>query len=171
MPNTTSRAIILALTAAAFFVLPGADPRAQEDEPGVARSCVQMASVRRTRIVDDRSILFYLRGGGVYHNQLGSQCHGLKREGRFTYDVVRGELCASAQIAVLRELGGRWMPTAVCQLGLFVPISLEEAEDVIDAAEVSNTPRRRRARIDVRPAELPPADEAAAPPSAGGSPE
>lgn len=104
---------------------------AQESEPGHddgARSCINTRLIRRTHIVDDRNVLFYMSGGKVYHNILRAPCHGLEREERFSYHTTGGQLCRLDGIYVLYE--GAWglREGASCSLGDFHEISKETAE-------------------------------------------
>jgi len=66
--------------------------------------------------VDDLNIIFYMIGSDTYHNILPRQCHGLKREGRFSYKTSTGSLCKQDTIRLL----------------LFHPISKEDAAALID---------------------------------------
>ncbi len=79
------------------WALPAA---AQEEEPSIdgdTTNCVSLRTVRRTTIVDDRNVLFYMRGGDVYHNILPRACNGLAREDRFSYKTSLGRLCTRPQ--------------------------------------------------------------------------
>lgn len=125
-------------------------------------SCVQLSRVRRTRIIDDETVLFFLRGQDIYQNILPNQCHGLKRSDRFMYETRAGRLCSSDTIQVLEDFGpGRLIPTQVCRLGKFHPLSELEADEMIEISSQSLSRRERRQRaeqapIEVEEVELPP---------------
>ena len=53
------------------------------------RDCVITQSIARTDILDDQTIIFYMRGKNVaYRNYLPKKCPGLKRWDRFSYQVT-----------------------------------------------------------------------------------
>ena len=110
---------------------------AQEEEPvvdGDTRRCLNTRRIRRTRIVDDRNVLFYMPGSVVYHNILRQSCNGLKREGRFSYKTSAGNLCSSDIIYVLFDgaFGGLREGNA-CSLGVFHEITREDATALLEA--------------------------------------
>lgn len=71
----------ISLIAAAGFVLafsvamPGV--AGAEDPNSDAEHCVSLRRIDRTEVVDDRNILFHMRGGNVYLNNLPHKCPGL----------------------------------------------------------------------------------------------
>jgi hypothetical protein len=104
---------------------------AQEEEPvsdPMARECVDLRQVRRTEVVDDRNILFYMRGNLVYHNILPRQCGGLAREDRFSYRVAASRLCRMDDIRVLYNDPNGLREGNHCGLGLFHEITKEDAK-------------------------------------------
>ncbi len=90
--------------------------------------CISTSRLRDTHIIDDRTMLFYIRGGDVYVNQFRHECRGLKREGRFSYRSSVNRLCGTDSIRVLHYFGGNLEPGIACGLGQFFPVSEEEAE-------------------------------------------
>jgi hypothetical protein len=107
---------------------------AQDNEPAVkeydtdGESCIDLRSVRRTEIIDDRNILFHMRGKTVYHNILPHQCGGLARENRFSYTTSIGRLCSLDMIHVLYTDPFGLREGNACSLGKFHEISREDAE-------------------------------------------
>lgn len=97
-----------------------------------AKSCIRVRSLRSTKIVDDLNIIFYMVGSTTYHNILPRQCHGLKREGRFSYKTSTGSLCKQDTIRLLYQAGSRLQEGNACRLGLFHPISKEDAAALLD---------------------------------------
>ena len=117
---------------------------AQEEEPvvdGDTRRCLSTRRIRRTRIIDDRNILFYMPGKVVYHNILRQPCNGLEREGRFSYKTSAGSLCSSDVIFVLYDgaLGGLREGNA-CGLGVFHEITREDATALLEAEDAKVEP-------------------------------
>ena len=104
---------------------------AQRDGDGfIDRSpdtCISPSSIREIEIIDDQTILFYMRGRRVYRNILDRSCRGLDDRSRIRYDVRGGRLCSSDTITVLQLFGGI-DPGVICFLGEFHPITREEAE-------------------------------------------
>ena len=91
--------------------------------------CISIPRIDRTEIIDARTVLFYMRGGrDIYRNQLTHDCPRLVREKRFSYNVRTSQLCNVDYISVLEWWGGSLRQGAPCGLGMFYPITEEEAE-------------------------------------------
>ena len=91
--------------------------------------CIRLAGIDQTHIVDDQTILFYMRQGDVvFQNVLRLECRGLKRADRFGYKTIGGNLCSTDAVTVLRTFGGGFDSGMTCSLGEFVRISPEEAD-------------------------------------------
>ena len=130
---------------------------AQDDDGGAQDEplrCLSMASIRSTKVIDDMTILFFHGRGRVYVNRLERECVGLSRNGKFTYEVHSGarhaRLCDADSITVLERTGRGFN----CGLGMFEPISQDEAESFISG------PNRAVTSV---PVELPKREESAAP--------
>lgn len=78
---------------------------------------IRLNAVDRTRVLDDSTILFIMRGKKAYVNRMKHGCPGLKREDRFSYETVNGSLTSLDTISVLDSFGRRW---ASCGLADFV---------------------------------------------------
>ena len=117
---------LAALVIGAATLMPA--PAQNSRDPEEPLRCLSMASIRSTRIVDDRTVLFFHGRGRVYVNRLERECLGLARNGKFTYQVQTGarhtRLCEHDTITVLERTGRGFN----CGLGPFEPISREEAE-------------------------------------------
>jgi hypothetical protein len=72
---------------------------------GAPVSCVEISRIRHTRVRDDETIDFYMRGGEVYRNRLPSSCPGLNFEDSFSYRTSLGQLCSVDLITVNRPSG------------------------------------------------------------------
>jgi hypothetical protein len=79
------------------------------------------------------------------------------RENRISYKTSTNRLCDVDLITVLEQFGAGLRPGFTCPLGDFIPITQEEAEDLLVAKE--DLGRKRRA-IKSKPAELPPSEAA-----------
>ena len=90
--------------------------------------CVNVRNIRDTDILDERTILFRMRGGDYFVNYLRHDCPGLAREERFSYRISGGRLCQVDMIRVIEQFGGFIQEGMSCGLGVFYPITEEEAE-------------------------------------------
>jgi hypothetical protein len=88
--------------------------------------CISTNRIRDTEILDDETVLFYLRGRRAYINMLDYTCNGLASAGRFAMEVRSGRLCSVDTITVI-YVSSR-IPGMTCRLGEFYPIPWEEAE-------------------------------------------
>ena len=72
--------------------------------------------VRDSDPVDDYIILFEVRGGAMYVNELNGRCSGLGREKRFSFRTPQNQICEGDIITVLDSFG---MFRGACSLGEF----------------------------------------------------
>lgn len=78
--------------------------------------CLNVVQIDHTKVVDDNTILFYLKGGKVLRNTLADRCVGLKLATRgFTYVARNDEVCGNLQIIKVNDTG------EICALGPFTP--------------------------------------------------
>jgi len=94
--------------------------------------CIAASRIDRTEIINDRTIVFYMRGRDVFVNELSQACPRLVQEKRITYNVSTNRLCNTDYISVLEYWGTELRKGAGCGLGMFYPITREEAE-LLDA--------------------------------------
>ena len=92
------------------------------------KNCVVVRDIRRTTVVDEHSILFYMGGGTIYRNYLPRACPSLAQQKRFMYRASVGRLCDVDWIDVIYNFGGGLDRGPSCGLGKFYEISKEEAE-------------------------------------------
>jgi hypothetical protein len=111
---------------------------AQDSMPNETRNCVDLMRIDHTEVVDDDTVLFYMRNGRVFRNELRHSCPTLGFEERFMYRTTLTLLCDIDVITVLQDVGFGFMPTASCGLGKFEPIDEQAAEDLITRAEQSD---------------------------------
>ena len=121
-----TRIVLAALASTALAgCAPIEDPTANQRALAEARpigppvDCVTVTDIRYTRVRDDSTIDFYLRGGRVYRNRLPLACPGLAFDERFSYRVNTSRLCSVDTITVF-STGGIRGPS--CGLGRFQPI-------------------------------------------------
>jgi hypothetical protein len=123
-----TRLVVVLLGGIVTSSLPGVAAQKSEDANEEPVRCLSMASVRSTRVIDDQTVLFFHGRGRVYLNRLERECVGLARNGKFTFEVQTGarhaRLCATDSITVLERTGRGFN----CGLGMFEPISDDEAD-------------------------------------------
>lgn len=88
--------------------------------PILAKSCVQLNRIREARVIDDRTIDFYLANHEVLRNTLPQACPQLGYEKAFTYSTSLSQLCSVDIITVVIQGGGPHTG-ASCGLGPFAP--------------------------------------------------
>ena len=147
----TSFGVFLILT----FLLNGVVSAQEAQEQGYeeltfdreGERCLSAQSIRDTDILSDRSILFEMPGNEYYLNNLSYECRGLRRAGSFSYQTTVGRLCNVDTIRVIEQIGGSIREGIGCGLGLFYPITEDEAE--LLRAEADGRPGRLQPRIGV----------------------
>ena len=86
--------------------------------------CIALTQIRETRVRDDRTIDFIMRGRRqVYRNTLPNSCPGLGFEQRFSYATSLSQLCSVDIITVL--YAAPIQRGASCGLGQFQPVTLQ----------------------------------------------
>jgi hypothetical protein len=103
----------------------GPTPRQESDRRALVEArpvgapvdCIDFARISYTRVRDDRTIDFYMRGRKIYRNRLPDECPGLAFEEGFAYRTSLSRLCSVDTITVNRGSGG-----PACALGAFQPI-------------------------------------------------
>lgn len=156
---TAPRTVALrsSLLVTTFLALPpGVAPAAEPDEAG-PRACLVHSSIKRTRVIDARNIVFVTRDGSHYVSQLSRPCPSMRRNSLLNYPIQSGQLCAGATFAVLMDVGMNRVPTFMCQLGPFLPRTEDEIADLEAMTGESRVKRRRTGRdmIEATPVEPP----------------
>ena len=125
---------IAGIRAAAVSLLVGAglaQPAVAEEKLIDKEQCVRLSSIDSTRVVDDQNILFYMKNGDVYRNELPRRCPGLAVEDTFMYRTSLNQLCNVDIITVLRSMGFGFQPGISCGLGMFERIDELTAEELL----------------------------------------
>lgn len=134
------------------------------DAPSIGQACLNHPQIRRTKVLDDRNIVFVTRDDTIYNNQLPRECPGLRRNSIVNYAVANSRLCSGGLFQVLWQVGvNNFFPAAVCKLGYFVPITEAELEDLTAMTEENrdrrSNRRSRRETVTTQQVELPPPAE------------
>ncbi len=136
------RVSMLAATASLLCLSPLAaaqeDGDIVEDEDAIVEGqrCVSSRPIRKTDVLDDQNILFYMRGTAIYLNHLPKPCRRLAKDGRFIYRTTVARLCRSDLITVLTDSGFGLSSGPTCKLGTFYAITADDVEDLKKPLEV-----------------------------------
>ena len=98
----------------------GADVLAGYEKTGDVVTCLPLTQVRDSDPVDDNAILFELRNGDMYLNELRGQCIGLMRNDRYSYKTTQNQICSGDILTVANPVG---TPVGSCGLGAFEALS------------------------------------------------
>jgi len=127
---------------------------ADEQDDAMAKRCIGLIRIDKTEVIDDQTILFYMRGGEIYKNALPHRCIGLQNERTFMYRTTISELCDLDVVTVLYNQGFGFTPGASCGLGRFYPISADEAKLLKDQPPAA-VPERHDPGAEVEDVEKP----------------
>ena len=89
---------------------------------GEAEMCVDVYRIKETRIIDNQTILFIMRGGERYLNRLPVKCSGLVIGDGFGYETSITKLCMQDSIKVISPGSA---PGNTCLLGEFIPFKVD----------------------------------------------
>jgi hypothetical protein len=160
--NSRAKPALLAGALSALTLF-GTPPSSGQE--GAEQTCVYMGDVRRTTVLDDNNILFYMRNGTIYQNHLRNICFMLRSANRFTYgSSPMRRLCVGDLIQVLPDssFGGPAFPMATCNLGMYLQIDKDVADDLLASSQGKKTKEgRSRQVMKTEPVELPPATPSA----------
>ena len=126
-------ATLTTLSLGLFAVPPGALAQDSEEEPVIDENterCISLRRLRSTDVINDRTIIFRLRGGEIFLNILPRTCPGLGREKRISYSTNVNAICEIDHIAVLHAGAGNMFEGARCRLGVFHRISADDAKAI-----------------------------------------
>ena len=121
-------AAVIGLGATATAGDSAADVLSKYEKTGADETCLNLSHVRDSDPLDDHAIMFELRGGDMYLNELDGRCTGLERERRFSYKTSQNKICKGDIITVTDNFGNF---RGSCSLGAFEkisPIELASAE-------------------------------------------
>ena len=100
-----------------------------------AEHCVRVDDVDDIDIVDAGTLIFRMRGGEVYRNDLPHECPGMRSNDTLMYRSSVGQLCSIDIVTVLEDWGFGFAPGVSCGLGMFHPITAQIADEMTRAAE------------------------------------
>jgi len=92
---------------------------------GEPTDCITSRDIEDTDAVSDRVVLFHMRNGRTYRNDLPESCRQLTRKSSaFSYRTTVDRLCSIDVIRVFEPAQG--IALGGCRLGKFVPYELPE---------------------------------------------
>ncbi len=113
----------MALIASSGAALAKRDRSVPEAKPvGEPVSCIQLSSIRESRVRSDSVIDFRTNGGKWFRNTLPHSCPSLGFEESYSHATSINQLCSVDIITVLQSPGLMRGPS--CGLGKFQPIEL-----------------------------------------------
>jgi len=138
--NWTRYLLAVVLSVPAVSPLLASDEDVPDAEAG--ERCINSRTIRRTDVVNDSMIVFYMRGTKIYLNVLPSPCKGLADERRFTYGSYTRSLCELDRINVLKDSTFGAYEGRSCKLGRFLPITEEDVADLFNQQHRVPEPKR-----------------------------
>lgn len=133
------RPLLLAVASLSLCMSAAAEEKKMNAELGLVsgppEQCVSLIRIDRTEVIDDQNILFHMRGGDIYRNHLPHRCPGLGFHESFMYRTSLNQLCNVDIITVLNDIGFGFSPGPSCGLGLFYPVTEDDAEKLREKAK------------------------------------
>lgn len=117
-----SRNVAISLLSACLVATPvvAQDGTAERDMAAV--HCVDIRNIDSIDILNDRALVFRMRTGNSYRNDLPRDCPGLREDATLMYRPSVGRLCDIDMVTILDDQGFGLAPGASCGLGMFYPI-------------------------------------------------
>jgi hypothetical protein len=123
--------VILGVTATA----PALAQEASQERNMDAEHCVRISNIDSIDVINDRTLVFRMRGGSSYRNDLPRNCPGLDEDDALMYRSSIGQLCNIDIVTVLDDWGFGFAPGVSCSLGMFHPITEQTVEDLAQSSE------------------------------------
>lgn len=92
---------------------PAANDASAKGETPAGSICINPARIQKQEILSDSQIRFEMDNGDVWINTLKNECHHLKFQGGFSWDVHGMQVCSNQQIITVLNAGN------TCVLGEF----------------------------------------------------
>lgn len=100
LDNRTWGTAVLAasMIMASALLAPGVQGSEENDE-----ACISITHIKRTAVIDDRTILFYMGGGRVLKAALAFDCPSLAFHKSFSYRAYTSRLCSRVDSIISRS--------------------------------------------------------------------
>jgi hypothetical protein len=156
---------------AAILAAPLSPAIGDEGDASVAATCLHRSAIRSTKVLDDQNVLFVMRDKSFYNSALTKHCPAMHRGAPLSFNYADGKLCAGASFTVMMRSGpssnpmSYWDPTtqqrvimqgpsftpgAICELGIFAPLTQDEVKDLIAVTDSSGRSRRHDDRSEIK---------------------
>lgn len=123
MKKLTISLAILVLLLGSIFICQNAMAESKTKQYlGEPEMCLDTYRIDETRIIDNQTILFIMRGGERYLNRLPVPCSGLVIADGFGYTTSISKLCLQDRITTLSPGSA---PANTCMLGKFIPFNVD----------------------------------------------
>lgn len=100
--------------------------------------CISLMSIQSVKVLDNRRILFNLKGEKQYINLLPHRCFGLRKNQPFMYRTSLNQLCDLDLITVLDTGGFGMRPLGSCGLGRFYLAKPQDLVPITDDLEMKD---------------------------------
>jgi hypothetical protein len=127
-------AIVSASLLLSFLALSTGGAQESDDDPQ-GEHCLSLNRIDRMEVIDEQNVLFHMKGGEIYVNNLPHRCNSLDRRDTLMYRTSMSRLCSLDIITVLEPIGFGFSPGISCGLGKFYRVTEEQAEELKQAAE------------------------------------
>jgi hypothetical protein len=107
----------LAIVGGFVLLITGAIAAETKIEGKEGMTCLNLSSIQQTKVISDSAILFRMRDGRYYVNELPFSCSGLKFEDGFSYSTSTAQLCGNVEIITVLRRG------TSCGLGAFKEVT------------------------------------------------
>ena len=97
------------------------------EEYDTTENCIARSRISRTEILNERFVVFHLRGDEKYLVQFRHRCPGLRRNGTMRLETRSFRICSMDTVQGLYEIGigrGTWGPS--CMIPGFEPVTREQ---------------------------------------------
>lgn len=103
------------------------------EEYDTTENCIARSRISRTEILNERFVVFHLRGDEKYLVQFRHRCPGLRRNGTMRLETRSFRICSMDTVQGLYEIGigrGTWGPS--CMIPGFEPVTREQVAIIKD---------------------------------------
>jgi hypothetical protein len=123
--NTTIKRCVLPAAAALIAACAALAAQAAGDKVGDTQTCVPLQFIDSSPVIDDKTILLKMKGGGYKRIDLLNKCSGLHMQRGFAHSTSTNDLCTSDPLRVLEPVG------ATCMIDKIVTIDKAEAKELL----------------------------------------
>ena len=121
--HATRNLVVAAAAIATGFAATAA--RAEGDHVGETQQCINQSFIDKTPVIDDKTILVEMKGGGYKRIDIAGTCFDLKMQGGFSHTASStDQFCRSDTLSVV-QVG------SICKIDKIVTIDANEAKTLL----------------------------------------